>query len=182
MSARPDAASAAVRDVEDGDMGSITRIYSGSVLTGLASFEEEPPDEAEMTRRRDALVARGFPYIVAAVGDTVGGFAYASPFRPRPAYRHSVEDSVYVDPGMARRGLGRRLLEALIERCTALGYRQMVAVIGDSDNTPSIALHAGLGFQTAGTMRSVGFKFGRWVDSVHMQRPLGDGDGTLPDQ
>ena len=175
-------ADAVIREVADGDMATITAIYAHHVLSGLASFEEEPPDAAEMMRRRDKILDQELPYIVAVSGGTVGGYAYASPFRPRPAYRHSVEDSVYVTPDMARRGIGRLLLETLIERCAAQGYRQMIAVIGDSENAPSINLHAKLGFRMAGTIRSVGFKFGRWVDSVYMQRPLGDGDTTLPDR
>ncbi len=169
-----------IRQVADGDMAAITAIYAHHVLDGLASFEETPPDVDEMIRRRDKILDKGLPYIVAVGDGTVGGYAYASPFRPRPAYRHSVEDSVYVAPESARRGIGRRLLETLIEQCAAQGYRQMIAVIGDSENAPSINLHAKLDFRMSGTIRSVGFKFGRWVDSVYMQRPLGDGDSTLP--
>ncbi|MFQ5764791.1 MAG: GNAT family N-acetyltransferase, partial [Rhodospirillales bacterium] len=142
--------------------------------------EMVPPDVAEMTRRRDALLEAGYPYRVAEVAGAVRGYAYASSYRPRPAYRYTVENSVYVARDTQRRGIGRRLLEDLIGRCTALGFRQMIAVIGDSDNASSIGLHRDLGFAEIGTLPSVGFKFGRWVDSVTMQRALGDGDDTLP--
>ena len=132
--AAPDAGDILIRDVADGDMAAIQDIYAHHVLEGLASFEEEPPDEAELTRRRDALLADGYPYRVAVLDGRVKGYAYASSFRPRPAYRHTVENSVYVDVGTQRKGIGRRLLEDLIERCTALLYRQMTAVIGASAN------------------------------------------------
>ena len=169
-----------VRDAADGDIAAVQAIYAGHVLKGLASFDEVPPDVAEMGRRRAAVLELGLPYRVAEFEGTVKGFAYAGPYRYRPAYRYSLENSVYVASDALRVGLGRLLLEDLIERCTALGYRQMVAIIGDSANQASINLHAQLGFQTMGALPSVGFKFGRWVDSVVMQRPLGDGDGTLP--
>ena len=133
-----------------------------------------------MARRRAAVLESRLPYRVAEYEGAVKGFAYAGPYRYRPAYRYSLENSVYVASDALRLGLGRLLLEDLIERCTALGYRQMVAIIGDSQNQASINLHAQLGFETTGVLKSVGFKFGRWVDSVIMQRPLGDGDGTLP--
>ncbi len=170
-----------IRDVADDDMEAVREIYSHHVLEGLASFEEVPPDVAEMTRRRDVLLEQGYPYRVAVRDGRVKGYAYASSYRPRPAYRHTVENSVYVDVNTHRQGIGRKLLEDLIEKCTAMGYRQMVAIIGDSDNHPSISLHAQQGFEVTGTQPSVGFKFGRWVDSVIMQRPLGDGNETLPD-
>jgi len=169
-----------IRDVADGDLPAIREIYAHHVLEGLASFEETPPDVAEMTRRRDALKDAGYPYRVAEVGGEIKGYAYAGPFRPRPAYRHSVENSVYVDIGTHRLGIGAKLLDDLIERCTELGFRQMVAIIGDSDNQASISLHARAGFEKIGVQPSIGFKFGRWVDSVIMQRPLGDGDESLP--
>ncbi len=171
---------ALVRDAADGDMAAVQAIYAEHVLKGLASFEEVPPDVAEMGRRRAAVLELGLPYRVAEYEGTVKGFAYAGPYRHRPAYRYSLENSVYVASDALRLGLGRLLLADLIERCTALGYRQMVAIIGDSQNQASINLHAQLGFQTMGALTSVGFKFGRWVDSVIMQRPLGDGDRTLP--
>jgi phosphinothricin acetyltransferase len=169
-----------IRDVADADMPAVQAIYAHHVLNGLASFELEPPDVREMIRRRDTIRAGGYPYRVAVVDGRVLGYAYASQFRPRPAYMHTVEDSVYVADGAHRRGIGRRLLADLIDKCTALGYRQMIAVIGDSANAPSIGVHEALGFRHAGVMKSCGFKFGRWVDTVVMQRPLGEGDGTLP--
>ncbi len=174
------AADIVIRDVADADMPIVQAIYAHHVLHGLASFEVQPPDLQEMIRRRDAIRAGGYPYRVAVVDGTVKGYAYASQFRPRPAYAHTVENSVYVADGAHRRGIGRKLLADLIDKCTALGFRQMVAVIGDSGNAPSIGVHAALGFRHAGTMKSCGFKFGRWVDTVVMQRPLGDGDDTLP--
>ena len=169
-----------VRDAGDGDLKAIRAIYAHHVLDGLASFEEEPPDLAEIARRRAAVVALGLPYLVAERAGTISGFAYAGPFRPRPAYLHTVEDSIYVAPDAAGHGQGRLLLGALIERCLAVGYRQMVAVIGDSQNSASVALHAALGFRRVGTLRSTGFKLGRRADTVLMQRSLGEGNATLP--
>ena len=173
-----------VRDARRGDLAGIQKIYAHHVRHGLASFEETPPDLAEVTRRFEATVARGLPYLAAegeAAEPALQGYAYAGPYRSRPAYRYSVENSVYVAPGLEGRGIGRALLEELIRRCTALGYRQMIAVIGDSGHLPSIEFHESLGFTRAGCLRSVGFKFGRWVDSVILQRRLGAGDATLPD-
>lgn len=181
MLPRQETATTLVRDAVDADMDSIAAIYAHHVLNGLASFEVVAPDTAEMTRRRADVLARGLPYRVAEGGDGgIQGFAYAAPYRTRPAYRYTIEDSIYVAPEATGQGVGRLLLQDLIERCTALGYRQMVAVIGDSGNSASIGLHARLGFVQAGAVRSAGFKFGRWVDSVIMQRPLGNGDTTLP--
>ncbi len=162
-------------------MPAIQSIYAGHVLNGLASFEEVPPDMAEMARRHGAITARGLPYIVGEIAGTICGYAYASPFRDRSAYRYTVEDSVYVAPDFHRRGAGRALLGAVIEGCAELGYRQMIAVIGDSGNTGSIGLHAALGFAHIGIMPPVGFKHGRWVDTVRMQRALGPGASTPPD-
>ena len=177
----PDARTpAAARDATEADVAAVQAIYAHHVLNGTATFEEVAPDVTEMLRRRGEIVARRLPYLVAGVGETVQGFAYAAPYRPRSAYRFTVEDSIYVDPEATGRGLGRLLLGALVERATALGYRQMVAVIGDSGNTASIRLHAGLGFVHAGTLTATGFKFGRWVDTVTMQRSLGPGADTLP--
>jgi phosphinothricin acetyltransferase len=182
-----------VRDARRGDLADIREIYAHHVLHGLASFEETPPDLAEVTRRFEATLTRGLPYLAAeaqVAGPGVAGpgaepalrgYAYAGPYRPRPAYRYSVENSLYVAPGLEGRGIGRALLEELIRRCTALGFRQMIAVIGDSDHLPSIKFHESLGFTQAGHLRSVGFKFERWVDSVILQRPLGPGDASLPD-
>ena len=164
-----------------GDIPAITRIYAHAVRHGTASFELDPPDEAEMLRRQRALVDGGYPYIVAENDGSILGYAYAGPFRPRPAYRHSVENSVYVAPQAQRRGVGRVLLDALIVRCTDAGFRQMIAVIGDSTlQAASIGLHAAAGFRMVGTLDAVGFKHGRWLDSVYMQRPLGAGADTPP--
>lgn len=170
-----------IRDAVVADMARVQAIYAHHVLHGLASFEEVPPDTAELEARLRAVRALGLPYLVAEAGGAVVGYAYAGPYRTRPAYRHTVEDSVYVAAGEAGKGIGAALLAVLIERCEAGPWRQMLAVIGDSGNAGSIALHRRHGFVTAGTLRSVGFKHGRWVDSVIMQRPLGDGDNTLPD-
>ncbi len=169
-----------IREAGEDDLPAIQAIYAHHVLHGLGSFEEVPPDLAEMRRRWSALRACGYPYLVASLRDAVVGYAYVGPYRPRPAYRYCIESSVYVAPDQARRGIGRALLGALIERATAAGYRRMVAVIGDSTNHASIRLHKALGFEEAGLLPSVGFKFGRWVDSVTLQRPLGEGDRTLP--
>lgn len=154
------------------------------MLNGLASFEEEAPGLDEMRRRFLDVTGRGLPYLVATTGSAphgaVLGYGYCTLFRPRSAYRYCLEDSIYVKQGMQGKGIGRTLLSALIERSAALGYRQMIAVIGDSGNAGSIGLHASLGFLRAGLLRSSGFKFGRWVDTVTMQRPLGPGDGSKP--
>jgi L-amino acid N-acyltransferase YncA len=170
-----------LRDSGPADVPAIAAIYAHHVRFGLGSFEEEPPSAAELARRREEVLGRGLPYLVAvdALG-TVLGYAYAAPYRTRSAYRYSLEDSIYVAPAASRRGAGRALLAALIERCAGLGYRQMVAVIGDSGNAASIGLHEQAGFRRVGLLPAVGFKHGRWVDSVLMQRPLGPGDGTLP--
>ena len=135
-----------------------------------------------MGRRRAEILGKGFPYLVAELGGHVVGYAYANHYRPRIAYRFSVEDSIYVAPDAPRKGIGRALLSNLIARCTGQGYRQMVAVIGDTQNLGSVGLHAALGFRVVGTLPSIGFKHGRWVDSVFMQRPLGPGDSSLPNQ
>jgi phosphinothricin acetyltransferase len=162
------------------DLGAIHAIYAHHVLNGLASFEEVPPTPDEMRRRFDEVIGRGLPFLSLELDGAIAGYGYCAPYRARSAYRYALEDSVYVRPDMVGRGIGRALLSGLIGRCEALGYRQLVAVIGDSANTASIALHAGQGFLRAGTLRSVGFKFGRWVDSVIMQRPLGRGDAAPP--
>lgn len=169
-----------IRPAEPVDMAAVAAIYSHHVLNGLASFELAPPDTAEMTRRYRTVAALGLPYLVAETDGAVVGYAYAARYRERVAYRFTVEDSIYVAPDAGRRGIGHALLAELIDRCTALGYRQMVAVIGDSANVPSIGLHVRLGFRLVGVLPSVGFKFGRWVDSVLMSRALGDGDTSLP--
>jgi phosphinothricin acetyltransferase len=169
----------AVRDAAAADIPAIQRIYAHHVLHGLASFEETPPSVEEMAARRVAAIERGLPYIVAEIGGTVAGYSYATPYRPRPAYRYTVENSVYVDAARHRCGVGRALLAALIARCEAGPWRQMVAVIGDSANAASIGLHERLGFRRVGTLPAVGFKLGRWVDSVLMQREIG-GEAVRP--
>jgi phosphinothricin acetyltransferase len=168
-----------IRPVRPTDIAAITRIYAHAVRHGTASFELDPPDSNEMTRRLDALITGDFPYLVAeAKGEMesgILGYAYAGPYRARPAYRFTVEDSVYISPDAQRQGLGRLLLDRLIVESEARGYRQMIAVIGDSAQHASIALHTALGFRIIGTFEAVGWKFGRWLDSVLMQRPLGQG-------
>ncbi len=156
----------------------ITAIYAHHVQHGLASFETEAPTLPEMQRRFDAITGAGYPYLVAMDGATLLGYAYANVYRTRPAYRFTVEDSIYVAPGATGRGVGRALLLRLIDACTQRGYRQMLAVIGDSDNAASIGLHRACGFALTGTLHAVGWKFGRWVDSVLMQRRLGDGQAS----
>jgi len=169
-----------VRDAQEDDMTSIAAIYAHHVLHGLASFEETPPGLDEMLARRQQVRDRGLPYLAAEQGGLILGYSYASSYRPRPAYRHTIEDSVYVAPGHAGQGIGSALLGALIARCEAGPWRQMLAVIGDSGNAGSIGLHRRFGFEPVGTLRSAGFKLGRWVDTVLMQRSLGAGDRTLP--
>ncbi|MCX7308032.1 MAG: GNAT family N-acetyltransferase [Afipia sp.] len=169
-----------IREVAIDDLPAITAIYDHAVRTGTATFELDPPDLAEMKRRYCALTENRSPYLVAMLGDVVAGYAYAGSYRPRPAYRFTVEDSIYLAPDSQRRGVGTALLRELIARSEAQGYRQMIAVIGDSANTGSIALHKRAGFELVGTHTNVGFKFGRWLDSVLMQRSLGDGASNLP--
>jgi phosphinothricin acetyltransferase len=169
-----------VRDAGERDVPRITAIYAQHVLTGLATFEVVPPDDAEMARRRANVLGWELPYFVAEDGSGILGYAYAAPYRTRAGYRYTVEDSIYVDPAAVGRGVGRRLLERLIEACAACGCRQMVAVIGDTDNSASIGLHEACGFARVGMLPSVGFKFGRWVDSVLMERGLADADRSPP--
>jgi L-amino acid N-acyltransferase YncA len=172
--------SPAIRPAAAADIPAIAAIYAHHVLHGSATFEEVPPDEAEMARRHAAVTGRGLPYVVAEEAGRVVGYAYAAPYRERSAYRFTLEDSIYLDPAAIRRGIGRALLERVVADSTAWGARQMLAVIGDSGNAGSIALHRRLGFTPAGNLTSVGFKLGRWVDSVFMQRALGAGDSTIP--
>ena len=169
-----------VRSSREADIAAITSIYAHHVLHGVASFEEVPPEPDVLARRRHRIVAQGLPYLVAERAGRVLGYCYASQYRTRSAYRYTVEDSIYVDAAEVGRGLGRALLSALIERCSDLGYRQMVAVIGGSDQWPSIRLHKALGFTRTGLLPAVGFKFGSWIDTVLMQRPLGAGATSPP--
>ncbi|HEX5379051.1 MAG TPA: GNAT family N-acetyltransferase [Phenylobacterium sp.] len=170
-----------VRRSTEADADALAAIYGHHVLHGLGSFEEVPPSPADMLQRRAAILTLGLPHLVAEEGGRVQGFAYAGAFRPRAAYRYTVEDSVYVAPDAIGRGVGRAVLVEVLKACEALGVRQVMAVIGDSGNAGSIGLHSALGFEHAGVCRSVGFKFGRWVDTVWMQKPLNGGDATAPD-
>jgi len=169
-----------VRAAAQGDLAAIQAIYAHHVLRGLATFEEMPPDVEEMRRRHADVTARGLPYLVAVERSEVLGYGYCAPYRARSAYRYALEDSIYIKDGHLGKGIGTQLLTQLLRICEGLGYRQVIAVIGDSANAGSIALHARLGFVRVGTLRSTGYKLGRWVDSVLMQRPLGPGDGTPP--
>ena len=170
-----------VRSATPADAVAIARIYAHHVRQGLGTFEDAPPDTDEMVGRIVAVTERGLPWLVADDGE-VAGYAYVSPFRTRAAYRYVVEDSVYVAPERAGRGVGKALLGALIERCDGLGLRQMIAIIGDSGNQGSIRLHASLGFDHIGVAPAVGWKHGRWVDVVWMQRALGPGADEAPGQ
>lgn len=171
----------ALRNATPADIPGITAVYGHAVRNGVASFEYEAPDEAEMARRQANIITAGFPYIVAATAaGQVLGYAYASTYRPRAAYRFAVENSIYVAPDAHGRGVGRALLTELIARCTTQGFRLMVAVIGDSDNAASIGLHRACGFSGAGLLPNVGWKHDRWLDSVFMTLPLGDGATTPP--
>jgi phosphinothricin acetyltransferase len=169
-----------IRDSTAADIAAVERIYAEHVLTGLASFDIEPPSVDELLFRRATILGHGLPHLVAEFDGRIVGYSYAAPYRSRPAYRFTVEDSVYVAAGFGGHGIGRALLSALIDRCETGPWRQMIAVIGDSGNAASIGLHSRLGFRHVGTLRAAGFKFGRWVDSVLMQRPLGAGDQGLP--
>ncbi|WP_182086022.1 GNAT family N-acetyltransferase [Aureimonas sp. ME7] len=172
-----------IRDAEIDDIAAITRIYEHAVLNGTATYELVPPDETEMAARMLNLTRQDYPYIVACDGDgAVVAYAYAGPFRTRPAYRWSVEDSIYLAPEAKGRGIGTALLRRLLELCEAKGFRQMIAVIGGSDHQPSIRLHAKLGFTHIGIFQGSGFKFGRWIDTVLMQYPLNGGTATAPDE
>jgi phosphinothricin acetyltransferase len=170
-----------IRPTTSADIAAITRIYAHAVETGTASFELAPPDQTEMAKRMQTLAEGGFPCFVAELDGIIAGYAYAGPYRARPAYRFTVEDSVYVDAKSHGRGIGRALLAALIEAAEAGGYRQMIAVIGDSDQAASIGVHKACGFEPAGNLKSIGWKFGKWLDTPLMQRTLGDGAKTKPD-
>ena len=169
-----------IRPAIEADLPAITAIYKQAVREGTATFELAPPDLAEMTRRYRALIDGGYPYFVAILDRSVAGYAYAGAYRPRPAYRFTVENSIYLRPASHRRGIGLRLLHRLIEECERRGYRQMIAVIGDSANAGSIGVHSACGFQMIGTHPDVGLKFGRWLDTVMMQLALGAGAATVP--
>ena len=153
-------------------MPSVQAIYSHYVLHDLCSFEEEVPTVEQMQARRTEVLSRGLPYLVALKDGEVAGYAYASPYRARSAYRHTVEDSIYVAEGLHGHGIGKALLQAVIAHCTERGFTQMVAVVGNSANAGSQGLHERLGFEQVGVLRNVGFKFGQWVDTVLMQRAL----------
>ena len=171
----------AIRPIVSADVPAITRIYAHAVEHGTASFELTPPDQAEIARRMNDLTGKGYPYLAADIDGALAGYAYAGPYRARPAYRLTIEDSVYIAPEARRRGVGRTLLAALIDAAAARGYRQMIAVIGDSARqAASIGLHEAAGFRHVGILQDVGFKHGRWLDSVLMQRALGDGGKTKP--
>lgn len=168
-------------DASESDMAQIQGIYAHHVLQGLASFEEEPPPLAEMLSRREKVLEHGLPYLAAKQDDRVLGYAYATPYRPRRAYRFTVEDSVYMAEGAQRRGIGRLLLQGVIDRCAASGFRQMIAIIGDGEkNAGSVGLHAACGFRMVGVFQDVGFKHDGWRDTALMQRALGDGNATRP--
>ena len=169
-----------IRASTPADIPAITQIYSHHVLHGTGSFETDPPSEAEMVRRRDEVLARQLPYLVAEEDGQIVGYAYANWFKARPAYRFSAEDSIYVANGQHGKGLGRLLMAALIDACEQAGVRKLIAVIGDSGNHGSVGVHAAAGFVHVGTMRSVGWKFGRWLDIVMMEKTLGAGDSTPP--
>jgi phosphinothricin acetyltransferase len=169
-----------IRSAEAADIAAITAIYAHAVQYGTASFEINPPDESEMASRFRRLADAGLPYLVAELDGTVRGYAYAGLYRTRVAYRCTLEDSIYIAPEFYGRGIGRALIDRLLAEATAQGFRQMIAVIGDSAQIASIALHRAAGFRMVGTFEAVGFKFGRWLDTVLMQRPLGPGVGTAP--
>jgi L-amino acid N-acyltransferase YncA len=169
-----------IRTAVAGDLPAITALYAEEVRDHVATYEHVEPDEEEMTRRWQAIVAQGYPYLIAEIGDAFAGYAYASGYRAREGYRWTVEDTVYVRADHTGRGIGRALLQRLIDDCTALGLRQMVAVVGDVTNVASIALHERLGFRTVGVFPGLGRKHGRWLDTVQMQLALGPGNETDP--
>lgn len=180
MSSHTSAAAVEIRAATPADVPAVTAIYAHAVNTGCASFELAPPDESEMAARLVHITEAGFPWLVAEADGRILGYAYCGTYRTRPAYRFTVENAIYVAPDAHRRGIGRLLIAAVIEKATALGHRQMIAVIGDSANAASIALHTAAGFTPAGVLRAVGWKHGRWLDSVLMQRPLGRADTSAP--
>ena len=169
-----------IREANVQDAGGIRDIYSHYVLNGLSSFELMPPDEDEMRRRIERVKERGHLFLTAETDDEISGYAYASTYRQREAYNHTLENSIYVSPGCVRQGIGMRLLSDLVKVCDQLGVRQLIAVIGDSDNHASINLHAKCGFNQVGLLPSTGYKYGRWVDTVLLQRGIGEGDSKPP--
>jgi L-amino acid N-acyltransferase YncA len=169
-----------IRPSRDQDLPAITAIYAHHVLNGTGTFETTPPTEADMAARRADVLSKGLPYLVIEDAGQVLGFAYCQWFKPRPAYRFSAEDSIYLHPDAAGKGLGRQLLAALSEQAEAAGIRKLIAVIGDSANAGSIGVHRALGFTPAGTFKSCGWKFDRWLDIVLMEKSLGAGDTTPP--
>lgn len=171
-----------IRPRTDADMAKITAIYTHHVLHGTSSWELTPPDETEMIRRAHAIEDAGYPYLVAERDGAVAGYAYAGAYRPRPAYRNTVELSIYIDDTRRRAGIGGALMTALIDTCTDMGFRQMIAIIGDSQNRQSIDFHEKMGFVHVGKVHEIGYKFGRWMDQIIMQRPLGAGASTPPDR
>jgi L-amino acid N-acyltransferase YncA len=170
-----------VRDATEADLPAIQAIYAHHVLHGVASFEETPPSIDDLRGRLASVLSHGLPYMVAGIDGAIAGYCYATPYRPRAAYRNTIEDSIYIDDAFRGRGIGRVLLKALIERCETGPWRQMVAVIADGGSGGSLSLHRSLGFEMAGTLKAVGFKHGRWLDTTLMQRALGVGDKALPE-
>ncbi|MDM4764692.1 GNAT family N-acetyltransferase [Pelomonas sp. SE-A7] len=181
ISSTPTATGLLIRPSTEADLSAIQAIYQHAVLHGTGTFETEAPDVAEMARRRGEVLGRGLPYLVAESQGRILGYAYANYFRPRLAYRFCLEDSIYLHPDSQGLGIGKLMLAELIARCEALGARQMLAVIGDSQNRGSIGVHRALGFEDTGILKSSGWKFGRWLDVVLMQRQLGQGDGNSPE-
>ncbi|HAL38019.1 MAG TPA: GNAT family N-acetyltransferase [Polaromonas sp.] len=169
-----------IRPSRDEDIPAITAIYAHHVLHGTGTFETEPPNVADMAMRRADVLSKGLPYLVAEQGRKIAGFAYGNWFKPRPAYRYSVEDSIYLAPDLHRKGLGRALLAELLARCEAVGIRKVMAIVGDSTNAGSVGVHRAVGFTQVGTINSCGWKFGAWRDIVIMEKTLGLGDTQPP--
>ena len=169
-----------IRPSRDEDLDAITRIYAHHVLRGTGTFETSPPTQDEMAGRRADVLGKGLPWLVIEVDGQVMGYAYGNWFKPRPAYRYSVEDSIYMAPESAGKGLGKLLLTELLAQCERAGVRKVMAVIGDSANAGSIGVHKALGFEQVGVVQSCGWKFGRWLDIVLMQKSIGQGDSTPP--
>jgi L-amino acid N-acyltransferase YncA len=182
MCKRFDPSAVTIRASTEADMHAVTEIYAHHVMHSPATFELEPPSLQEMMRRRRAIIEGGYVYLVAQAGSDIVGYAYVTAYRSRPAYRFSVENSVYILAGHEGRGIGTRLMQGLLDECEKKPFRQMIAVIGDSANRASIELHTRLGFRMIGTLQAVGFKFDRWLDSVLMQKELGSGDRTPPSE